>query len=399
MLEKIFHLLSGYIEFKVVGDGGRLFTMVAKRGIGLWGYRRAGGVPTARIKAREYRRLRPLCRRSGCRVQMVEKRGVPFWLRPLGRRKGLVVGAALGAALFVFLSGFLWGVSVTGAQDIPDSLILRAAGEYGLYVGSPLSSVDPRRASHGILGRLPQLSWAGVSTDGCFMEIAVKEGQPQPEPESGEGLSNIVALREGQVVEIEAEKGRPEVALGETVQKGQLLISGLYQERQDPWAEPLEDPLQVQGPARGRVVALTYREFTVQVGAEKKDWVETGTVKTASALHLFGVRIPLYLYEPQGQGRRYTESLPLKALGTALPVSLERQVLVEWEQQVRPLSQAQQQQQALLKLRQAQRAQLPPGGCVVEESLSFSFGEGVCILQAKCRCREEIGLVQEILVE
>ena len=398
MLEKLFHLLSGYAEFRVEGDSARFYNIAAKSRIGLWGYRREGGCPAACIKAREYRRLRRVCRRSGAQVRLLKKRGLPFQAYRLRKRKGLLAGAAAGMGVYVFLSGFLWGVSVTGTESLPDSLVLGTAARYGVCRGARVSSINPRAAAQGLLAERPQLSWAGVNTDGCFMEIAVKEGQPKPQPVEPEAWSNIIATREGQVVEIQAKSGRPEVELGETVQKGQLLISGLYQEEQDPWSEPVRQPLQVVGPARGSVIAETYREFTVQVGSREKVEVETGRVVKSLSLYIFGLRIPLSLPAPGGEGRRYQESHPLRALGIELPVSLDYQVLVETEQRPQVLDAEGQQAKALLKLRQAQRAEVAPGGRVVEEALSYSFSEGVCVLQARCRCREEIGQVQEVRV-
>ena len=55
-------------------------------------------------------------------------------------------------------------------------------------------------------------------------------GGPAPEAPALEEkgvLSNIVAGREGRVVEIQARQGRPEVSLGDTVTQDQLLIAGL----------------------------------------------------------------------------------------------------------------------------------------------------------------------------
>ncbi len=399
MLEKLFHLLSGYAEFSVTGNGARFFNMTAKSGIGLWGYRRRDGLPVARVKAREYRKLRRICRRSEARVHLMKKRGVPFQLRRLQKRKGLLLGAVCGAALYIFLSGFLWGVSVKGAQLLPDSLILESASHYGLYRGGFMGGLNPRSATHGILAEIPGLSWVGINTDGCFAEIDVKEAQPQPPLEEASGWSNIVASREGKVVAIQAKSGRPEVTLGEAVDRGQLLISGLYEERQDPWAEPLEDPLQVTGPARGSVIAETYRAFTVQVSGTKKEWAETGETLSSTSLYLLGLRLPLGLPLPAVEGRFYEEKTPLTVLGTELPVSLDREACIVWEEHTRTLTQDEQRTQALLKLREAQRAEIAPGGQVVEEDLVFSFPEGQCILEARCICREEIGVVQEVLVE
>lgn len=399
MLEKIFHLLSGYVEFEVLGDSVRFFNITAKSRIGLWGYRRRGGAAVARVKAREYRKLRRVCRRSGTRIRIVRKRGAPFQLLRLKRRKGLVAGAACGVGVYVFLSGFLWGVQVTGEELMPGGRIAEAAARQGIYRGAPMREMNPRGAAHGILAELPGLSWVGVNTDGCFVEVAVKEAQPQPEVEEPKGLSNIVAAREGKVVEIEAESGRPEVELGEAVERGQLLISGLYEEEQDPWAEPLPHPLQVVGPAKGRVVAETYHTFTVQVGGSKKEWVETGEVESSCSLYLLGLRVPLGLPLPPGEGREFREEKPLRVLGVELPVSFDREARVVWKEQARALSPEEQEAQALLKLRYAQKAELGDGGQVLEEEITYQHGEGICILNAVCLCREEIGVVQEVLVE
>ena len=108
MLERLFHWLFGYVEFTVRGGAPRLFTMAAKNGLLLWDFAWEGETARARIKAREYRRLPPLCRRSGASARLEKKRGLPFFTARLARRKGLLAGAVLGAALFVRFPG-PWG--------------------------------------------------------------------------------------------------------------------------------------------------------------------------------------------------------------------------------------------------------------------------------------------------
>lgn len=400
MLEKIFHLLSGYVEFEVYGDGSRLFTMAAKQGFNLWGFDRRQGRPVARIKPREYKRLRPIIRRCQVRTKNLGKAGLPFQLLRVQKRKSLLLGAAAGAALYVFLSGFIWGVSVTGGETgATPAEIRRAAQAYGVFVGARKSDFSPKNASYGILNQLPGLSWANVNTDGCFVEIALKEGAGTPALEDKQELSNIVAGREGQVVEIVAQQGRPEVALGDTVTQGQLLIAGLYQEAPDPYAaQPLE-PFRQVGPARGQIIAETYREFTVQVSAQQTEWVESGR-QTARWAELFGLRIPLGLWsKPEGQVKTYREANRLTLLGVELPLGFQQEVTVFLTGVERTLSEEELRTAALLKLREAQKAALPEGGSVKQEELEFVFADGMCILSAKSRCLEDIGVERIITVE
>lgn len=400
MLEQIFHLLSGYAEFEVRGDSARFFNIAAKSGFGLWGFRKREGRALACVKARQYKRLRPVCRRCHVRLRLVRKRGLPFQTLRLWRRKGLLLGGVCGAGLYAFLSCFLWGVSVSGTDVVTDRELLSAARESGVYVGAQKDGFTPKGASYSIAARVDGLSWVSVNTDGCFAEVAVQEGERKPEIADDTKWSNIVAVREGTIVAVNAERGRPEVHIGDTVQKGDLLISGLYEEEVDPYGPQPEKPLQTLGAARGSVVAETYREFTVQVSAVKKEREPDGRQKTNLSLSIFGLRIPLGLNTvPEEECRPYTEESVLTALGVELPVSLRREVYEYLGESTRTLSEEEMKTAALLKLREAQKAAVPPGTQVVKEELSYSFTDGLCILQARCRCQEEIGEVREILVQ
>lgn len=399
MLEQVFHWLSGYVEFQIDGDGARVFTVAAKRGLGLWGYRRVEGRARARIKPRDYKKFRGACRRCQAVSRITKKRGLPFQVRRLWRRKGLLAGALCGAGLYVFLSGFLWGVEVTGAETVTPRQVFQAGEAWGVYVGAPKSRLQPKSAGQGILSALPELSWVSVNTDGCFAQIAVREGAEKPQVDERGELSNIVASREGQVVEIESALGRPEVQPGETVVAGQLLIAGLYQEIPDPYGPQPEKLFQRAGPARGRVIAETYREFTVQVGGSRPQWVEEGR-QTAVWVNAFGLRIPLGLWSrPPEEARVWREARRASLLGVELPLALEREETVFLREESRSLTQEEQKEAALLKLREAQRSTLPEGSSIKAEELEYIFAEGLCVLNAKCRCLEDIAQLQIISVE
>lgn len=399
MLERLFHLLSGCAEFEVRGDAARFFNMVSKSGLGLWGFRKDGGVSVASVKAREYKKLRPLCRRCGVVLALRNKRGLPFQTARLLKRKGLLAGICGGALLYGFLSSFLWGVSVSGTETLTDYQVLKTAEQCGVYVGASLREFNPRRASHGIADALEELSWVTVNTNGCFAEIVVKEREKKPEVADDKSWSNIVASQAGRVVEIRAERGRPEVDLGDTVQQGELLISGLYQEKIDPYGIQPEHPLETAGAARGSVIAETYREFTVQVGAVKKEKKPDGRKKVNRAFTLLGIRIPLGLNTvPEGDYRFYSRTIPLKLLGVELPVTFEENVYEFLQEERRSLTEKERKEAALLKLRDAQKTALPQGK-IIEEKLEYSFADGLCLLQARCRCREEIGEIRKILVK
>lgn len=398
MLEQIFHLLTGCAEFEIHGDSARFFNLAARSGFGFWDFSRREGRGAACCRARDYKRLRPLAKRCSVRLRCTKKRGAPFLLRRLLLRKGMAAGILCGIGIYWFLSGFVWCVEVSGTDLLSERLVLETARQSGVYVGADKGDFSPQQAAHGLISRLPELQWAAVNTDGCFAEISLREGSQAPEITDDREWSNIVAARDGVILGLEAEHGRPEAEIGDTVRAGQLLISGLYQETPDPYSPPPKELLKMQGAARGSVTAETYREFAVQVSSVKKEQVPAGGKKVNSSLVLFGVRLPLgFNTAPREKCRRYYKADPLTLLGTELPVVLEQEVWFPLEERSRTLSREELKEAALLKLREAQKAELAPGGSVLREELTYSFPEGMCVLSAQCRCQEEIGVLQKVL--
>ena len=396
MLEKIHHWLTGAVRLTVTGDPARFLAAASRWGLSLWDLSRREGGAVLSCRAGQYRRLRPLAKRCGVRIRLERKWGLPFLTLPLRRRVGLLVGIPCGVAVFWFLSGFVWGVSVTGAQTLGDGVILAAAARGGVSVGVRRDSFSPKVAAHGLVEDLPELTWASVNTDGCFVEVAVQEGEAAPEIVDNERWSNIVAARAGTVTAIEAQRGRPEVRLGDTVEEGDLLIAGSYWEKLDPWG-PQRDPLRTVGPARGRVEARTYREFTIHVSARRTRMVPVER-RVRLSLELFGWRIPLnWAAAPREEASGFVTVQPLKALGVTLPVAIRREVWDIFEEETVTLTQAELETAALWKLRQAQRADLPPGSQVEREELEWAFPDGMCLLTARCNCREDIALERVVL--
>ncbi|MGI6255781.1 MAG: sporulation protein YqfD [Acutalibacter sp.] len=395
----LIHYLTGWVEFEIRGGGARFLNAAAKSGVEFWGFTRQGDRMVVRGRPWEYKRLRPLFRRCGAHPHILRRKGVPFLMARAWKRKGLVLGAVCGVGIYLFLSGFCWGVTVTGTETLTHRQVLEAAANCGVRMGVRMSSFDPKEAALSLQNQLPQATWLSVNTDGCFVEVALREVLSAPEVVDEQEWSNMVASRAGTVISINAERGRPEVEVGETVEPGQLLIAGLYQQEVDPWSPPPEKPYQVLGAARGSVRALTYREFSVEVPQERTVLVP-GETHTQRTLEVFGFRLPLGLYSAQeGECRTWKSTTAWSPLGRALPLVWESTVIQPLREEKVLLEEADWKEAALLELRRQQREELPAGSCVVKEDLSYQMEDGVCRLKAVCRCEEEIGEVRKISFE
>ncbi len=71
-----------------------------------------------------FSRLKPLAAKSGVRVRLLKKRGLPFWLHTHRKRKAFALGVAMGFACIFFLSSFIWGIEINGNLTRTDGIIL-----------------------------------------------------------------------------------------------------------------------------------------------------------------------------------------------------------------------------------------------------------------------------------
>ena len=98
-----------------------------------------------------------------------------------------------------------------------------------MSLGVSLKGLDAKAAALAIQNDLPGVTWLSINTGGCFVEISLRESVEAPEVVDDREWSNMVATRPGTILSIQAERGRPVVSPGDTVEAGQMLSAGLYE--------------------------------------------------------------------------------------------------------------------------------------------------------------------------
>lgn len=387
--------LTGWVEFSIQGkkkgQAERFLTLSARSGFCFWGMEPEGEGFRCRVRAVEYPELRSGARRCRVRLRVLRRRGLPFWQQKLCRRKGLALGGAVFCLLLWFLSGRFWIITVSGNEELPQSLLLSAAQEEGLFSGVARDSIDEKVLAAALMERFPEIGWVSVNTRNCQAEICLEEGVPKPEDQSGETPANILAAADGQILSIDAFDGVAMVKAGDTVVEGQVLISGIR-----------EDQLGVNHAihARGRVEARTRRSFTAEIPLEYTETVETGETLTRRSLTAFGLTFPLTLRrEPEGLWRREDNRYTASLLGTPLPLWVQEETWLACRQEKRQLTREEAEALAWDAVSLQQRELLGVRGRVLEEESSSKVENGMLRLTVRARCREEIGVTQEIIFE
>ena len=219
--------VKGTVRFRVTGKAPeRLLNLAAQRGLPLWNAHPAAQGLEGEVAARDYRRLRPLARQAGVKTRLLQKRGAPFWAAKYRSRFGLLIGAALGAALLVFLSQFLWTIEITGQEHVSEARLRSLLAESGVTPGAYRYAVDTAQARRDLLLQVDELSWLSVNIVGCHATVEIKEKAAKPALDST-APCNLKAKADGVITKVTVGEGVTQVKTGSGVAKGELLVSGV----------------------------------------------------------------------------------------------------------------------------------------------------------------------------
>jgi similar to stage IV sporulation protein len=271
MRETWLHALKGIVTVRIRGGGQEAFVNRAvTAGLELRSVRRtSSGETVCEISVSDFFRLRPYLKETGCRVHVTARRGLPFWLDKLGRRKIFAAGMALFIVGIYLLSSLVWNIEVTGNRTLSDEQVLKAAENEGIFPfqwSFRLGDVDVM--SKRIAAKLPGAAWVGVEKRGTKVIIQVVE-TTVPEPRTLYSPRHLIATQDAVVSDIMAEAGRPVVKKNSKVKRGDILISGTLGEG--------EHSLSVA--AKGTVRGLVWHEYNIVSPLKRKTKVYTGERK------------------------------------------------------------------------------------------------------------------------
>ncbi|MEK3658551.1 sporulation protein YqfD [Paenibacillus sp. FSL F4-0236] len=307
--------LRGFVTLHVTGPQvERFINVISEAGIVIWDVRPAEGGASLKLLLNDFYVLRPILKKTGCRMHVTGRSGLPFLMARLWKRKFFGMGILVFGIMLFMLSTMIWSIRVEGNEKIASEDILAAARQEGVYPFQWIWRLDePDKLSKGLLAQLPGVSWIGVQRTGTSIKIQVVESK-QPDIKPLLSQRHLISRTDAVVTEIYAEQGRPVVARNSRVKKGDILISGA-----------LGDEENVQYVvAKGEVKGLVWHEYNIEVPLTTTNSSYTGERKDRTYLVLGKWAIQLWGYgdSPFEKSRTLTEHDPLSWRSIKLPLGL-----------------------------------------------------------------------------
>lgn len=158
--------------------------------------------------------------------------GLWFLLRNLAARSGILFALAVCFLLDALFSNTVWRIDIVGNETITDREIRETLYSFGIYEGCRKSDVDIRQLTIDYMLTDERMSFMHLNINGTTAVAEISERAEPPKRETDKkAVGNIVAKCDGVISRIDVYSGGKEVENGQSVVKGQLLISSFFETR------------------------------------------------------------------------------------------------------------------------------------------------------------------------
>lgn len=223
--------LRGYVSVKVWGYSvERLLNLCGNHDVLVWGIEDHGDYHTMRMSVAGFFALKPLLKKTGTRAAVLGKYGLPFFVSKMCRRKLFVAGLVCCILFWCLASRFIWDIRIEGNYALTEDVLMDYLEEKGVHTAMKKSALEIETLEQALREDYDLITWTSVQLRGTTLLIHIKENEMpvydnRNKAETERGM-DLVAEKEGVVTYIITRSGVPQVACGDSVQKGDVLVSG-----------------------------------------------------------------------------------------------------------------------------------------------------------------------------
>ena len=377
--------LNGMVTFQITSaDPAGVLSVLYRRGIPMENVQFVDELTVHFQVQRQHRNaVVTYVEKRGDQWKILSRRGIFWRLQSLMKRPVLVSGLLIFLLLTLFLPTRIYFLRVEGNLVVPEKYILELASQCGICFGAERREVRSEKVKNALLSAIPQLEWVGINTSGCVATISVRERKSGEDAQSPQGVSSIVAIRDGVVQEVTVTGGSAVCKPGQAVRAGQVLISGYTDCGLSIRAER----------AKGEIYATTNRRLSFFMQE-----TDTQRGQPTSKEQKYGLIIGkkrINFYEDSGNldtscVKMYEENYVTLPGGFQLPIAIVTETWIEYEDST-PTATFEESSQTLSKLAQTYLSGQMVAGRILSKDEIFSQQDGVFLLDVEYGCFEMIG--------
>ena len=223
------------------------------------------------------KKLIALLANSCYNIDVIEYYGLKKSILFLKKRLGYVIGAIVFAFMITFSNFFITDIKIYGNSSLSQKEITAFLKQNGVHNGTWITKVNPEQLSSSLSNEFDKISLVSIIKKGTSLIINIKEKQSLTK--SDQSFGDIVAEKNGTVLEISVMEGTAKVKVGDNFKVGDVLIKGSFN---DIYGNP------VSCNAQGQIKAKIAYTATIDFEHVATKYVRTGKSITNCKYTLLG---------------------------------------------------------------------------------------------------------------
>ncbi len=350
------------------------------------------GSITVRLRGGNSAVFQHYAEREGLSCHLGEPHGLPVVCSFLLHRPAIPLGVLLFAGWMFYSTRIIWDVRIAGAQKTEPAEIIARLGEIGCGVGDYFPAIDFNDLHAKYAASQQDIAWLSVYMNGTVAEVQVRELWRDERTHPPENTyANVLADADGIVEVVNVREGQACVKPGDLVRKGQVLISGVIEQK--------DGSIRYEY-AAGEVICRTAHPIGAEIRTEREEKAYTGRETVKKSIKFFKKTINLFI----NGGTLYTNYDKIYTMEQLcpfglceLPVWYETTVYREYEPVRQDISPEDAAEEAILSLTEQIRA-ATQNAELLSKTIDAGFADGVYKIHCLLYLRRDVGRTEEFPV-
>jgi len=227
MFIKIWNFLCGYVRIDMSGFSvERLINQAAVNGIIFWDLERMHATIGAHVSRGDFFRLQAIAAKTGTVLKVIRYIGLPTIIARFKKRVALIVGGIAFVIGLVALTSYIWRIDIEGYQRIDSEAIIDFLAENDFAIGTFRHGIAYRDIESLLMAQFPDIAWVSLTIEGTRAQITLIETIEKPEIVDLTTPTDIVAAKDGLIMQMATSLGTPQFVPGDVVRAGEVIVSG-----------------------------------------------------------------------------------------------------------------------------------------------------------------------------
>ena len=251
---KISKKMRGWVKIRVSGiQQARFLSVLLARGILYENAAYEEGILYLDMPAHQFKVAVLCAKKTGVRLRIVSKRGLPFLFFRYRRKKWTLLFVLPMMMIAFILPHFIWTIEVEGLEKISYVEMLSRLEQLKVTKGVRQSELELERVKNQLLLQYEDLSFVSLTLEGTTLKVLIEERLAAPQMVERDEPCDLVSKENCVIYSVVTESGTPVVQAGDVVQKGDVMIRGEVILKDDVGNETIV-PTHASGEIYGKII-------------------------------------------------------------------------------------------------------------------------------------------------